>query len=114
MRYPLAAVLVMLVVAKLSGEEELRGIAQWVRLRSEAFVKALGLKHQTMPQPTMYSRVLNEAVDSEALEQAVGAYLSARATTTEAIALDGKALRGTIGEGQTRGQHLLATYGSES
>src|SRR5438477_1694547 len=63
--YPLAVVLVMVIVATLSGEDEVRGIAEWIRLRAAAFRSALALKHTQTPHATTISRVLNEAVDIE-------------------------------------------------
>ena len=43
LRYALVTVLVFVVLAKLCGEDHLRGIAQWVELRKEALAEALGL-----------------------------------------------------------------------
>jgi len=109
-RYPLAVVLVMIVIAKLSGEDEIRGIAEWISHRTAAFVEALALKHQRTPHPTTISRILNEAVDLQALENVVSGYFKTQSASEAAIAIDGKALRGTIEPGSTRGQHLLAAY----
>ena len=113
-RYPLAVLLVMVIVAKLSGEDEVRGIAEWVNHRAEAFATALNLKRRTTPHATTISRVLNGAVDEMALEEVVATYFKASASPTEQLALDGKALRGTIEAGQTRGQHLLAVYATDT
>ena len=38
-RYPLALALVFVVLAKLAGEDEPRGIAHWIALRSSFFVR---------------------------------------------------------------------------
>lgn len=113
-RYPLAVVLVMVIVAKLSGEDEVRGIAEWIGHRAAAFKSALSLKKTKTPHATTISRVLNEAVNVEAFEQVVATYFKGQVQTDEALALDGKALRGTIEAGQTRGQHLLAAYASQT
>ena len=43
LRYALVTVLVFIVLAKVSGEDHLRGIAQWVELRKDALAEALGL-----------------------------------------------------------------------
>lgn len=48
-RYPLAAVLMIMVLAKLSGEDEVGGIAEWAKWRAKPLAKALGLKRQSMP-----------------------------------------------------------------
>jgi predicted transposase YbfD/YdcC len=113
-RYPLAVLLVMVIVAKLSGQDEVRGIAEWIGHRAAGFRRALALKHPKTPHATTISRVLNEAVEIDALEQVVANYFKAQAQAEEAIALDGKALRGTIEAGQTRGQHLLAVYATQT
>ena len=113
-RYPLAVVLVMVIVAKLSGEDELRGIAEWIRLRASEFATALALKRVQTPHVTTISRVLNEAVDIESLEQVIASYFKPQAQAEETMALDGKALRGTIEAGKTRGQHLLALYATQT
>jgi predicted transposase YbfD/YdcC len=113
-RYPLAVLLVMVIVAKLSGEDEVRGIADWLKYRARAFAEALGLKQAKTPHATTISRVLNEALDIEALEQVVARYFKTQVLDKEALALDGKALRGTIEPGQTRGQHVLAAYATQT
>jgi DDE_Tnp_1-associated len=39
-RYPLAVQLVMVIVAKQSGEDDVRGIAKWIKYRARAIVSA--------------------------------------------------------------------------
>ena len=109
-RYPLVAVLVIVVLAKLSGEDEPRGIAEWAKLRSETLIAALHLKRETMPHHTTYSRVLGHAVDVEHFEAVVSEFFSRQQPAQAHIALDGKTLRGTIETGQSQGVHLLAAY----
>src|SRR5258708_7751267 len=104
----------MIVVAKLSGQDEIRGIAEWVRLRAGLFVEGLGCKHQTTPYHTTFSRILNEAVDMAQLEGVVSGYLQSRSEQGDQIAIDGKTLRGTIEEGASQGQHLLSAYDTTS
>jgi hypothetical protein len=43
LRYALVTVLVFILLAKLAGQDHLRGIAQWVKLRQERLADALGL-----------------------------------------------------------------------
>src|SRR3954469_20757177 len=62
-RYPLAVALVFVILAKLAGEQEPRGIAQWVEWRKELLREALGLERDTVPHPITYSRILGKAVD---------------------------------------------------
>lgn len=108
-RYSLGVVLTLVVLAKLAGEDELAGIAQWVKLRAKPLVTALGLKREDMPHPTTYSRVLGYGVDSQEFERVVGEFF-AHQVTVDQVALDGKTMRGTIEPGQTHGVYLLAAY----
>jgi predicted transposase YbfD/YdcC len=111
-RYRLAFVLVMVMLAKLSGEDQLSGIAEWVQLRGALLREALGLPHPKLLCHNTYRRVLREAVDVTQLQAVVSAFLTQGRQTGESllIAIDGKTLRGSIPQGQTRGVHLLAAY----
>ena len=112
LRYRLVTVLVFIVLAKLCGEDHLRGIAQWVSLRQEVLAEVLKLAKPQAPHATTYSRVLNEAVDIEQFEQVVAQFFKAqpKAGRSVHIAIDGKTLRATIPAGRTHGLHLLAAY----
>jgi predicted transposase YbfD/YdcC len=111
-RYPLAVVLVLVILAKLAGQQETRGIAQWVELRKDLLKQALHFDRHTTPAAITFSRILGKAVDVAELQQAVSRFLLASPHASPAIEinLDGKALRGTIPAGQTQGLHLLAAY----
>ncbi len=111
-RYPLAIALVFVILAKLAGEQEPRGIAQWVDLRKELLKEALHFDRDTVPHPITYSRILGRAVDLAELQQAVSLFLlsAPNAGQSSEINLDGKAVRGTIPAGQRQGLHLLAAY----
>ena len=112
LRYALVTVLVYILLAKLAGEDHLRGIAQWVALRKEALADVLGLAKPQAPHATTYSRVLRKAVDIEDLEQVARDFFAGqpKAGASVLINLDGKTLRGTIPAGKTQGVHLLAAY----
>lgn len=112
LRYPLAIALVFVILAKLAGEQETRGIAQWVALRKELLRDALKFDRDTVPHPITYSRILGKAVDVAQLQQVVSSFLlsSSKAGQSLEINLDGKTVRGTIRSGQTQGLHLLAAY----
>jgi predicted transposase YbfD/YdcC len=112
LRYALVTVLVFVVLAKLAGEDGLRGIAQWVAERRDSLAELLGLAKPQAPYYTTYARILARAVRVDEFEQVVGHFLATlpKAGHTVEIALDGKTLRGTIPLGQTRGVHLLAAY----
>src|SRR5437868_300544 len=111
-RYPLAVALVFIILAKLAGEDEPHGFAQWVALRKDLLRHALHFERDSVPHEITYSRILGQAVDVEELQQAVSRFLLATANAEPGIEinLDGKALRGTIPAGRTQGLHVLAAY----
>jgi predicted transposase YbfD/YdcC len=111
-RYPLALALVFIILAKLAGEQEPRGIAQWVELRKELLKQALRFDRDTVPHAITYSRILGKAVSVSELQQAVSLFLLSAPNAGQAVEInmDGKAMRGTIPAGQTKGLHLLAAY----
>lgn len=112
LRYPLPIAMVFLILAKLAGEQEPRGISQWVAWRKDLLKEALGFERDTTPVAITFSRLLGKAVDSTQLQEVVSRFLlsSSAAGQASEINLDGKALRGTIPAGQTKGRHLLAAY----
>jgi len=109
-RYSLVDLLTLLILAKLSGEDSMKGMAEWVRLREATLIRLLGMPRERLPHQTTYERVL-AGLDEEALNAMIGAFFSATETDeTWQIVLDGKVLRGTIPPGETQGSHLLAAY----
>lgn len=110
-RYPLVAVLVMMVMAKLCGEDTPSGIADWVKYRAESFVEMLKLKRKAMPHHSTYRRMEAEVVDPEELEQVVSSVLAGKKFFGKQVlvSIDGKVLRGTLDEDQN-GTYLLAAY----
>lgn len=112
LRYALVTVLVYVILAKLAGEDHLRGIAQWVALRRDSLASVLGLVKPQAPHATTYSRVLREAVNIDELERVASDFFSSQPRTGKSVILnlDGKTLRGTIPAGKTKGVHLLAAY----
>jgi predicted transposase YbfD/YdcC len=110
-RYQLVTVLVMMVLAKLCGEDTPSGIADWVKHRGEQFLEMLKLKHKRMPHHSTYRRIEAEVVDPEELEQVVSTVLAGRKFFGKQVLLsiDGKVLRGTLDQAQD-GTYLLAAY----
>jgi predicted transposase YbfD/YdcC len=115
MRYALATVLVLVVLAKIAGEDHLSGIAEWVRYRVGFLTEALHWVKPRAPHRTTYSRILGHAVDVEAFEKLVGQFFARQSERGRVVVVnvDGKTLRGTIPAGQTQGLHLLAAYSPE-
>jgi hypothetical protein len=112
LRHALVTVLVYVVLAKLAGQDRVYGISQWVKHRQTALAEAFALAVAKAPSVNTYRRVLAVALDIEEFEQVVREFFAGlpQAGQSVVIALDGKALRGTIPAGQTHGRHLLAAY----
>ena len=111
-RYSLVTMLVLLILAKLSGQDGMKGISEWVRLRGQHLVKLLNLSRETMPHQTTYERLLAE-LDEEEVEYKLGQLFMREQGESITISIDGKVLRGTIPLGETQGTHLLAAYSPE-
>jgi predicted transposase YbfD/YdcC len=111
-RYPLPAILVMTILAKLAGEDEPEGIAHWLALRKSFLVQALALTRNSTPHPVTFSRVLGNAIEVQELELAMQEFFSSTLSLGKltALSMDGKVMCGTIPAGQTQGLHLLALY----
>lgn len=111
-RYPLSVILLLIVLAKLAGEDHPSGIADWVRHRTDALREALGIKRPRLPHHNTYRRALAAIVSPVELETTVGDFLRnlPQAGRSVLIAIDGKKVRGTIGTEHPQGEHLLAAY----
>lgn len=108
LRHPLVAILALSVCAMLSGAKSIYAIAQWGRLQDEDTVKALGFTRDKTPAVSSLHEVFKR-LDVEAFEEAVAEWSQAYLGSKEAIAVDGKALRGIHGE-ELPGVQLVAAY----
>jgi predicted transposase YbfD/YdcC len=111
-RYSLALVLVLMVLAKLCGEDRPYGMAEWIHARARSLIEALGLSYQHLPSHCTLRRVLQGAVDPGQLQSAVNRFLrrNARLGQSVLLSLDGKTLRGSWNPSQGQAVHLLAAY----
>lgn len=111
LRYPLAVILVLMVMAKMSGEDQPSGIAEWAKYRAEEIAEMLNLKRKTMPHHSTYRRIMAEVIDAEELELMVSNFLTGKQIFGKQVmvSIDGKVLRGTLNEDQD-GTYLLAAY----
>lgn len=131
-RYPAAAVLTLLVLAKLAGQVNLKGIAEWVGWQEEMLAERLPLYRGQVPCANTY-RYVSDHIDVAEMNQVLGEYfatLTRKPTPTglptepvertEAIqseqrthlALDGKSMRGTrrSGEANKAAIHTVGLY----
>lgn len=109
---PLAGLLQVAVAAMLCGCRSLYAVAQWGRERVEedpAALALLGLPPGRSPSVATLHRVF-KALDAAAFERALGAWLLASGVDpADAVALDGKTLRGIQGD-TVPGVHLVAAF----
>jgi predicted transposase YbfD/YdcC len=112
-RHPLPAILALVSVAILCGYRSYGAAAQWARIYPPDLVRALGLRHPTPPCAATLAAVLGR-VDRALVEAKLGAWaeevlasLPPDPTDDEAVALDGKDLRGSHRQGAL-GAHLLS------
>ncbi len=111
LRYRLADLLVMMVMAKICGEDTPSGIADWVKHRGSQFKTWWKLERERMPHHSAYRRVCETVLDVEALEEIVSTFLNEKRSFGEQVlvSIDGKVLRGTLDDEQN-GTYLLAAY----
>ena len=104
--------LVVILMAKLAGEDTLKGIVEWLKLRRRQVVAAFNSKRDTIPAYNTIRRTLADTVSESELQQAFVRFLHQcyGGQQSVLVALDGKTLRGIIPKGKTQGVHLLAAY----
>jgi len=111
-RYSLGTVLLLIVLAKMCGEDRPYGIAQWVDARTEGLREVLGVRSRRLPSLNTYRRVLQSAVDVRELHGVVKRFLCRKVKRRERalVSMDGKTLRGTLSSRAGHGVHVLAAY----
>jgi predicted transposase YbfD/YdcC len=111
-RYALPMLLLLVILAKLAGEDRPAGIADWIRNRDRELRGALGIPWKRMPHESTFRRLFERMVSPEELDQAFGEYVRSLPGVGRSVlmSIDGKTVRGTIKWGESRGEHLLAAY----
>lgn len=132
-RYSVALILTLIMLAKLAGMTTPLAIAEWVRLRAGWLSKVLPGTRESFPCAATYSNVLR-AVDAEQVNEVLTQELTrARAVKRCGdepsrlleqaegeehvhVALDGKTLRGTLGHeaADQRKMHQVALYETQT
>ena len=79
-RYPLAVLLTIAILAKLAEQDSPRAIADWAQLRAPALTDLFGLDRPTMPHATTWNRVLGGAVDPQQFSRLVADFLATAST----------------------------------
>lgn len=107
-RHPLPAILALATCAMLCGCNSLYAIAQWGREHPE-LAKGLGFTRQRTPCVATLHLVFKR-INKEAFEEALSHWAQeALGDRKEAIAIDGKSVRGIHGE-ELPGVRLVAAY----
>lgn len=111
-RYSLATILAILILAKLGGQDKAYGIADWAQQRRTFLIEAFGLKRARLPHHTTYRRILASGLDGEEFERTLNEFVSQLPPVGQrvVIVIDGKTVRGTITREDPFGLHLLAAY----
>lgn len=110
--YRLETVLMIVVLAKLCGEDTPMGIAEWAKNRPEELIKLLCLSRARMPSHHTIRRILAHVVYQEEVERLVGKY-NQRGAHGKVYALDGKAVRGMRKKDEEGNEYLLSVYDVE-
>ena len=109
-RYSLPTLLLLIVLAKLCGEDKPYGIADWVQSWKEMLITGLQLSYPHLPHHSTYGRIL-ESHEQE-IDGAVSEFLGELPAVEQSqiVPLDGKTARGTITAEDRFGVHVLAAY----
>lgn len=111
-QYALEMVLLIVVMAKLCGEDQPLGIAEWAQHRQEELVQLLCLSWIRMPSHHTYRRILAYKVYAEEVERLVSEY-NQPGEHGKVYALDGKAVRGMRKKEEAGNEYLLSVYDVE-
>lgn len=111
-RYGLATLLILIILAKMCGEDKPSGICDWVGKRVRLLRELKILKRPQAPCHMTYRRVLQNIIPADEWEQLLHDYHQQRLESEQdiLITIDGKTVRGTIPRGELRGTHLLTVY----
>lgn len=107
--YALELVLLIVVMAKLCGEDKPLGIAEWAQNRHEELVQLLNLTWSRMPSHHTYRRILAHKVYVEEVERLVGKY-NQPGEHGDVYAMDGKARRGMRKKDEDGQEYGLSIY----
>jgi predicted transposase YbfD/YdcC len=109
-RYKLATLLLLIVLAKICGEDKPYGIADWVQCRKDMLLEALQLRYPRMPDHSTYERIL--ASHEQEIDKVISEFLGKLPAVAQSqiITMDGKTICGSITEEDRFGVHLLAAY----
>lgn len=111
-RYTVGILLIVIILAKLCGEDTPYGIAEWAKLRGKQLQELFGYHRRVNPSNKTLQRLTDASLEDKDLQATITHYLHQNHGGQQSVQviIDGKTLRGTIPKGKTRGVHLLAAY----
>lgn len=111
--HPLGGMLALSVCALLCGSRSLYAISQWGRECAPEIRVALGLRAERGPSVATLHRAFRR-LEHAAFERVLGQWFAAQGLEPdEALAIDGKTLRGIHGE-EIPGVHLVAAFAHQT
>lgn len=110
LRYKLSIILLLVILAKICGEDKPYGIADWAKNRSEWLCEVLSLSYVRLPHHSTYRRIME--THEEELDRVITKFLMrlSEKTAYEIVVIDGKTLRGTITSDDPFGVHLMTAF----
>ena len=106
-RHPVVTVVAIAVCATLAGARSFTALAEWAKGLSREGLRRLGSKRWTPPSEPTFRRVL-QRLNANALDAQIGQWVARQYPLAgQAIAVDGKSLRGAHDVGQAV-PHLLS------
>jgi hypothetical protein len=110
--YALPLLLLLMLLAKLGGEDTPSGIADWVAHRIDKLYEMNIVPRKKAPSHMTYRRTLQTTIQPDDFEGLVSTYHQSCLEEGQEIvfSMDGKTLKGTILLGEMRGTHLLSLY----
>lgn len=110
LRYELSIILLLIILAKICGEDKPYGIAEWAKNRSEWLCEVLSLSYVRLPHHSTYRRIME--THEEELDRVITKFLMrlSEKTAYEIVVIDGKTLRGTITSDDPFGVHLMTAF----
>lgn len=113
-RYSLVTLVVIILLAKLSGQDRPVEIADWARNHAQALRQLLQLERSWTPHHNTIRRVFHSILDEAEFEGLVRDYQQQQAGGGQQLALDGKTLRGTRISDQEPADQVVSVYAVEA
>lgn len=111
-QYSLVGILMIILLAKLCGEDKPTAIADWGKNHQEELVALLKWKRSKTPNESTYRRVMAYKMYIDEIEELVREY-NKQGEQGKIYALDGKALRGMRKKDEMGMEYLLGVYDVE-